>query len=178
MEEASMLIARLRRVLIVATVIGIHMVVGGPAYAQSNSFAISAGAFNFDLSGTGTSPLIAMSVDTRPAGNVLLEGGLTFAFPEQQFDRTTFIIPEAQLQYQFPIGRFAPFVGGGVGAAIDIRDEFLGGTDVDLALSIGGGVRANLSDSFGLRGDFRMRAFGGNFSSSAAELRGGAFWRF
>jgi hypothetical protein len=118
-------------------------------------------------------------VDGEVTEHVVVEGGVTFAFPDQQFgNRTTFILPEGLLQYQWTRGRLRPFVGGGIGVAIDVRDEINGGTQTDLALTGAGGIRVNLSDAVGLRGEFRLRGFGSDFSGSAAELRGGVFWRF
>jgi hypothetical protein len=150
-----------------------------PVYGQDRSIAVQTGILNFDLSGTGNSPSLAVSADWAATRHVLIESAMTFAFPNQQFgDRTKFLIPEALVQYQWSRARFSPFIAAGVGAAIDVRDEIFGGTQTKLALSTGGGVRLNLNDSMGIRGDFRLRGFGSNFSGSAAELRGGIFWRF
>ena len=157
-------------------VVGCLIFAAEEARAQTRSFAVGAGVFNFDLSGTGNAPLIAMSTDWRVTQSWIIEAGLTVAFPDQQFDRTKFFIPEVQVQYQWVMGRWAPFVGGGIGAAIDVRDDF--DNDTDLALAGGGGVRVNLTDSVGIRGDFRLRGFEPDFGASAAELRGGVFWRF
>ncbi len=109
----------------------------------------------------------------------MIEGAVTAGFPDQQFgDRTTFVIPEGLVQYQWVRGKFAPFIGGGIGAGIGFRDETFGGAQWDLAISGGGGLRVNLNDSVGIRADGRLRGFGTHFSGSAAELRGGLFWRF
>jgi hypothetical protein len=149
------------------------------AQAQNRSIAVQAGVFNFDLSGTGNSPSLGVSTDWTLTSRLLVEGAITFAFPDQQFgERTTFVIPEALVQYQWTRGRFAPFIAGGIGAAIDFRDEIFGGTQTDLAVSGGGGFRLNLTDSMGVRLDGRLRGFDTHFSGSAAELRGGLFWRF
>ena len=159
--------------------VGLGVMLAGAGEAKAQSIAVSSGVLNYDLSGTGNTASIAVTVDRAIIGNWLAEGGLTYARPTQQFrDRTNFFLPEAQVQYQFPIGRFAPFVGGGAGAAIDIRDELFGGTRTDLALSAGGGVRATLTETLGLRGDFRLRGIGSHFSGSVAELRGGIYWKF
>jgi hypothetical protein len=149
-----------------------------PLHGQNRSLAVQTGVFNFDLSGTGNSPSVAVSADWAMQ-HVLLEAAMSIAFPDQQFgDRTTFVIPEALIQYQWTRGKFAPFVGGGIGSAIDFREEMFGGAQTDLALSGGGGLRLNLTDLIGLRVDGRVRGFGTHFSGSAAELRGGIFWRF
>jgi len=80
--------------------------------------------------------------------------------------------------YQWSRGKWAPFVGGGIGAAIDIGDRFFGGTRTDVAFNTGGGLRINLTDSFGIRGEARLRGLDTSFSGSTAEVRGGVFWRF
>jgi len=166
-----------QKVFLTVALVGMILAVAGQASAQS--IAVSSGVFNYDLSGTGNTASIAVSADWGIIGNWLVEGGLTYARPSQQFgERTNFFLPEAQVQHQFPIGRFAPFVGGGLGAAIDVRDELFGGTRKDLALSAGGGVRVTLTETVGARADFRLRGIGSDFSGSVAELRGGIYWRF
>jgi opacity protein-like surface antigen len=107
-----------------------------------------------------------------------VEGGALFERPEQRFGRTTYVIPEAQIQYRWRLGRVSPFVGGGVGAALDFRNDIFGGTQADLALSTGGGLRAKLTETLGVGGEFRLRGLGRDFSGSAAEIRGGLFWTF
>jgi len=164
------------RLIVQVVVVGLCFV--GAQNASAQSFTFGAGLFNFDLSGTGNAPSVFMSVDGEMTEHWIAEGGLTVAFPDQQFDRTKFLIPEGQVQYQWPIGRFSPFVGGGAGIAIDVRDDRFGENRTDLALSGGGGVRISISDSIGVRGEFRLRGFGTHFSGSAAELRGGLFIRF
>jgi hypothetical protein len=164
------------RLFVPVVIGGLYLI--GAQNASAHAFNFGAGLFNFDLSGTGNAPSVFMSVDGSLTEHWILEGGLTVAFPDQQFDRTKLLIPEAQVQYQWPIGRFAPFVGGGPGIAIDVRDDRFGDNRTDFALSGGGGVRVSITDSLGVRGEFRLLGFGTHFSGSAAELRGGLFIRF
>src|SRR5688572_19596996 len=80
-----------------------------PLHGQNRSLAVQTGVFNFDLSGTGNSPSVAVSADWAAMQHVLLEAAMTITFPDQQFgDRTTFVIPEALIQYQWTRGKFAP----------------------------------------------------------------------
>jgi hypothetical protein len=145
-----------------------------------NAIAVSGSAFSFDLSGVGTTPAFAVTADWPLTNHLLVEGGATFAWPNQQglLGRTTYFIPEAQLQYSWQFGRFMPFAGGGIGAGIDFRDELFGGAKVDLALSTGGGARIAITDTFGVRGELRLRGLGRDFGASTGEFRGGLFWRF
>ena len=95
------------------------MIVTETGQVNAQNIAVTSGVLNYDLSGTGNTPSVAMSADWRVIGNWLVEGGLTYARPRQQFgERTNFFLPEVQVQHQFPIGRLAPFVGGGVGIAL------------------------------------------------------------
>ena len=157
-----------------------------PARGQAQSpfvpqaIAISSSTFSFDLSGVGTTPAFAVTADWPITNNVLVEGGATFAWPNQQglIGRNTYLIPEAQVQYRWQFGRFKPFAGGGIGAGIDFRDELFGGAKVDLALSTAGGARIALTDNFGVLGELRLRGLGRDFGASVGEFRGGLFWTF
>ena len=142
--------------------------------------SISGGAFSYDLSGTGTAPMLAVRAELPLTRFALVEGGLTAARPDQQFGaRTTFLAPEAQLQLQLPVagGRVAPYVGAGAGAAFDLRRDRFGGTQVDLTVSGAGGLRAWLTEQVGLRAELRVRGVGRGFTGSAAEWTLGASWR-
>jgi hypothetical protein len=72
---------------------------GTPAFAQSAELATSllagAGAVNFDLSGTGTTPAFSVRVSQALGANLVVEGSLLVATPEQQFGDSTLIAPEA-----------------------------------------------------------------------------------
>ena len=149
-----------------------------PAAARRPAVSVSAGAFQYDLSGTGTAPMLAVRAEYPLARYALVEGGLTAARPEQQFGRTsTFLAPEAQLQAQLPLGRVAPYIGVGAGAAFDSRGDAFGGTRSDLTVSGAGGLRAQLTEQVGVRAELRVRGIGTGFTGSAAEWTLGAAWR-
>jgi hypothetical protein len=142
--------------------------------------SMSGGAFAYDLSGTGTVPMLAVRAELPLTRFTLVEGGLTAARPDQQFGaRTTFLAPEAQLQLQLPLagGRVAPYLGAGAGAALDFRGRQFGGTQADLTASAAGGLRAWLTEQVGLRAEMRVRGIGRGFTGSAAEWTLGAAWR-
>ena len=99
------------------------------------------------------------------------------ARPEQQFGATsTLVIPEIGVQLQLP-RRLAPYLGVGVGSALDFRGRANGGTRRDLTTSGAVGVRGWLSDRLALRGELRVRGVGTGFEGSAAEWTAGASWR-
>jgi hypothetical protein len=175
---------RLCRSLALATV----MAAGLPFAAQAQSAALqarpavslAAGAFQFDLSGTGTAPMVAGRAEFPLNQFFLAEGGLSVARPKQQFGgTTTFFVPEAQLQAQLPLagGHVAPYLGVGAGYAIDRRTSAFGGTRSDPTFSGATGVRYWLTDAFGLRAELRVRGVGTGFGGSAAEWTLGTAWR-
>lgn len=165
--------------------------VPGAAVAQSNELALTGGVFNFDLAGTGNAPMFAVKYDRALVDDwLVLEGSVTFAYPEQRglvvapesvqvvANRTTMVIPEALLLYQFSMGRFAPFFGGGVGTAVQFRDDLSGGNDASMTLAGVGGVKMRLRESSGIRAEFRVRGIGARVTGSAAEFHVGVFRTF
>ena len=145
----------LRSALALATVLAAGLPMA--AQAQSAAFesmrpavSVNAGAFQFDLSGTGTAPMIAGRAELPLNRYLLAEGGLSVARPEQQFGgTTTFFVPEAQIQAQLPLadGRVAPYLGLGAGYAIDRRTSAFGGTRSDPTFSGATGVRYWVTDA-------------------------------
>jgi hypothetical protein len=162
---------------------------GLPVAARSQSAAfesarpvvsVNAGAFQFDLSGTGTAPMIAGRAELPINRYFLAEGGLLVARPEQQFGaKSTFLAPEVQLQAQAPLadGRIAPYLGMGVGLAMDLRNSRFGGNRTDPTVSGATGVRYWLTEALGLRAELRVRGVGSGFAGSAAEWTLGTSWR-
>ena len=143
-----------------------------PAFAQSGtSLVLGGGVSNFDLSGTGNVPVFSARVTQDLGSNVVVEGGVVFAKPDQQFGPSTLIIPEAQLQYHFPIGRFTPYLGAGIGAARESADGFE--TDWTPTISFAGGTRIAVNDRVGVFGELRIRGFGWDFVGTMADITGG-----
>ena len=68
------------------------------------TFGLAGGVSHFDLSGTGSAPIAALRVDL-PLFPLIAEGSLTAFRPnEHNGVRRSYIIPEAQLQFQlFPM---------------------------------------------------------------------------
>jgi hypothetical protein len=172
-----------RTLRIAAGVAGAAMLaLASTAQAQSArpspAFSVSAGAFQYDLSGTGTAPMLAVRADFPLGQIVLVEGSLGFARPDQQFgERTTLVIPEAQLQFQLPLGRVLPYVGVGGGGFLDFRGNQYGGLQSAITASAAGGFRAWVTPRVGLRAELRVRGVGSGFQGAAAEWTGGLTWR-
>ena len=143
----------------------------------SRTLSVSAGASQFDLSGTGTSAMAAVRIASPVTRLLIIEAGASLARPAQQFgDTTTLIIPEIAAQLQIP-GRFAPFVGIGAGAAIDARPSAVGGTRTSATFSGAVGARYGISSRLGGIGELRVRGIGENFGGSTAEWTLGGYWR-
>lgn len=138
---------------------------------------VSAGVIQFDLSGTGTAPAIAVRFPFPLTSSLLLETGVLAARLDQQFDlTTTLVIPEVALQIQVP-RRFAPFVGLGVGAAIDFRPRSRGDAQASITSSAALGARYGISRRMGAIAELRVRGIGIGLSGSTAEWTGGLLWR-
>ena len=89
------------------------------AFGPRPALSLSAGVSQFDLSGTGTTNIVALRGEYPLVPALLVEGGMTIARPQQAFsDRGTLLMPELQLQLQLP-KRVAPFIGLGTGFAHD-----------------------------------------------------------
>ena len=132
------------------------------------SFAVVGGVSSFDLSGTGTAPIGALRVDV-PLLVILAEGSLGVMSANQDTGRRTYVIPEAQLQYQILPIFVRPYLGVGAGWF-----KALNGPDPhpsELTLSASAGVRFSIPlMPVGLRAEARVRGIGSRFSGSATEL--------
>ncbi|HVE78378.1 MAG TPA: hypothetical protein VNA89_05935 [Gemmatimonadaceae bacterium] len=137
----------------------------------------AAGASQFDLSGTGTTPLVALRLAFEANRYLLLEAGLGAMRPEEQFGRkATCVLREAQVQRQLPGKAFRPYLGAGGGAIVAVEDDS-GDTDTELTLSMAGGVRIPLGSGPILVTELRVRGIRSEFTGSAAEWTAGLTWR-
>src|SRR5687768_17131894 len=150
-----------------------------PAFAQSEretSLILGGGVMNFDLSGTGTVPAFTARVSRELGANFVLEGGFTFAKPDQQFGDSTLIAPEAQLQYRFQAGRFTPYLGAGIGVTRESSDG-LSETDWTSTISFAGGTRVSINDRVGVFGELRIRGYEWDFVGTMTDVVGGVVVR-
>lgn len=142
-----------------------------PAHAVT----VTAGVSQFDLSGTGTDPVLGVRAEKAWRRWLVTEAAVsTFKPSEDLPNRTRYWIPEAQVQLQLPGARVRPYLGAGGGYVIipDARPNR--GT-----ASLAAGVRAALPGSrLDTRGELRVRGIGRNFGGSAAEWTAGVGYRF
>ena len=147
------------------------------AHAQGTSWGdltVSAVRLDYDLSGVGTAPGLAVRTTRDLFSNVRLEFGALFVKPDQQFGPSTLFVPEAQLQYRWRTGRISPYVGGGLGAAI-VKSAFHTDFDPTLSVAVGTGVR--LTERVGVTGEFRLRGHEWRFTGTSAEISAGLAFR-
>jgi hypothetical protein len=147
------------------------------ARAQESAWGdltVSAARIDYDLSGTGTAAGFAVRTTRALTSGLRLEVGGLFAKPGQQFGPSTLFVPETQLQYHWGGRRVAPYLGGGVGAAL-VKSDFHTDWDPTLSFAVGTGVR--LSEGVGVKGEFRLRGHEWDFVGSTAEISAGLAWR-
>lgn len=147
-----------------------------PALAQDSSWnvGVSAVGVQYDLSGTGAAPGVAIRAARPVNGNVVFEIRGLFAKPEQQFGSSTFFAPDAQLQYRWSLARWSPYVGGGLGIAANSSPLR---TDWDPTVSFAAGTGVRLNERLDLIGEFRLRGIEWRFVGTTAEWSAGLNWR-
>ena len=165
------------------------MFIGGVDEARGQErawtdLAVTAGRVDFDLSGTGHAPGFAVRTARSLSRNVRLELRALYAKhcgdPASdacglgQPGRFSLFMPEAQLQYQWNVGRVAPYVGGGLGLA---RTKSPMRAEWDPTLSAAVGTAVYLTDRLGITGEFRLRGHETRFTGTTSEVTGGLVWR-
>jgi len=162
-------------VIVVAAAAG--LVIARPAHAQLPvpAFSLAGGVSSYDLSGTGTAPFAVARVDI-PILSLIAEGSVGVFRPKEDGDvQRTYIIPEAQLQYQLLPILIRPYVGVGAGLF-----RAVAGPDPhrsDLTLSASAGVRVGIPlTPIGARAEVRVRGIGSDFNGAATEFTLGLSW--
>ena len=131
--------------------------------------AIVGGAFQYDLSGTGTVPFGGVRLTLPLHRWILVEPALTYAaYDAQSGDEIPLLIPEAQVQGRWPLGRIDPFLGVGVGGVFDMRESRGGQELVVSTLSAAAGARGWLGRGWSARAELRVRGVDG-FTGAVAE---------
>ena len=128
--------------------------------------SVMGGVSQFDLSGTGTAPFGAIRVDV-PLVFIIAEGSLGVFRPNESSGTSTYIIPEAQIQWQILPFLVKPYIGigGGLFKAISGPSKAS-----EVTASASAGVRLSVPlIGAGLRGEVRVRGIGSGFGGSAAE---------
>ncbi|MDX2056203.1 MAG: outer membrane beta-barrel protein [Gemmatimonadales bacterium] len=131
------------------------------------------GVSHYDIDRTDTGPVAALRLALPSGRYFVFEPGIGLLRFENRFDEgITYLMPELSVQVEPIKGPFRPYVGVGAGLT-----EFLSGRGTNFAtMHAAAGVRANIGDRFGLRGDVRARTID-PFRQSTLDLMVGVSWR-
>jgi hypothetical protein len=153
--------------------------VGFPAAASAQtSVAIYRGTSEYDLSGVDQAATTAIRVTRELSTLFAIEGGMSYVELREQFGQSKVYMPEAMLQLQLPIGRFAPYIGVGAGLGIDVPNDPDLSTNTDPTFLAGAGLRIDLPYNLMLGVDGRIRAFETRFTGTGSEASIGIGYRF
>ena len=131
-------------------------------------FAILGGVSHYDLSTSGSAPFGAVRLEI-PFATLVAEGSLGAFRPDEQTVQRTYVIPEAQLQWQILPMIVRPYVGAGVGWFRAVSGP--SPTPNDVTYSASAGVRLGLPlIGFGLRAEARTRGIGSGLARRSTEL--------
>lgn len=156
-------------------VLALALVAPSPIAGQDRALALVGGAWQYDLSGTGTSAFGGLRLEL-PVGRVfVVEPGLTYAHYSSQFQTgVSYLLPEVQAQVQVPGRWVRPFLGGGVGLSHAWSG---GGSADDLTLTGSVGTRVRVTDLWSARAELRVRSID-PFHATVAEWTLGIARRF
>ena len=132
------------------------------------TFGIVGGVSHFSLTTTGSAPFGALRVEL-PLASLVAEGSLGAFRPNEGTVQRTYVIPEAQLQWQILPVIVRPYVGAGIGWFRAVTGPSPSPHDVTYSASAG--VRIGLPLlGFGLRAEARTRGIGSGFERKTTEL--------
>lgn len=160
--------------LIAATALAVCAASTARAQLPVPSMALVAGVSHYNLSGTsGSTPIGAVRVDL-PVLVAVIEGSVAAFRPTEAGSAHTYVIPEAQLQWQLFPTIVRPYVGAGIGWFKSITGTSPHTNDVTTSVSAGIRVGIPLLP-ISARAEVRVRGVGG-FSDHATEFTFGGSW--
>ncbi len=138
------------------------------------ALGVAAGPASYDLSGTGTSFVIAVNAEYSPLKPVIWEARLVYFQYKSQADiNYRILMPEIGVQVFIPVGSVQPYLGVGAGISTVVS----GPKDTELTLHTAFGLRVIASRNFGLRGEIRIRSVD-PWSGTIADFTGGLTYSF
>lgn len=145
---------------------------------RATTVSVVGGVSQWDLSGSGTSPVLGARIDRELNSVFLGEAGFTVMRSTEQFEpTTTYVFPEVQLQAQLPLGVVRPYLGAGLGFGTGSASGAYAGTTRTIAGT--GGVRILIPKaSTTIRAELRVRGVGDEFTGAMAEWTLGFGHRF
>jgi hypothetical protein len=176
---------RCRRSVFCASVFFLIPAISLGAQTQTREISVAVGVMQYDVSGTGTAPMIALRTAVPFVRSWLLgEVSLSYASLDEQFSTvgTRVGVAEGQVQVQWPAARVRPYLGLGGGLLHYFNNAGGGRVATSPTISGGVGLRLGLSPRVGVRGELRSRTWGrgggSSFFDSAAEWTVGLAYTF
>ncbi len=155
-------IARFRRRGLVKAFVVTLACAGLPAATlaqDTGSVGLLAGVSQYDLSGVGTVPTASFRATTGLERAILGELALAyFAYTSQGDRQVNHVLPELQIQTQWPREGLRPYLGVGGGfsrAWIDVSGESV--SETEPTLSLAGGLRLPVTAGWILQAELRVR---------------------
>lgn len=137
------------------------------------------GVMEYDLAGVDVTQEWAMRLDAPIIGRAWsAEAGVAWSETIQQGDTVAVIVPEAMVQGQLPLGRFAPFAGIGAGIFIENPQEEQDEASGEFAYVGALGVRARLAGGLGARLEGRVRGVERRMTGSTTTVSAGLSYTF
>ncbi|MEP6493951.1 MAG: hypothetical protein ABJF01_14815 [bacterium] len=138
------------------------------------SLGVVGGVSQYHLNGSGSTPFGALRIDI-PLMSLVADGSVGLFRPNENGVHRTYIIPEAQLQFQLLPILIRPYIGIGGGWF-----TALSGPDPHKSVMTGSasaGVRAGIPlTPLRFRAEVRTRGIGSGFHSGATEWTLGIGW--
>jgi hypothetical protein len=148
------------------------------AAAQLNHphLTVLAGGSTYDMSRSGTSPFGAVRIDL-PFVKIVYEAGLgVFEARESVGGKSTYLIPEVQVQWQLAPNRIRPYIGVGGGYIGNVSGPADNWWSATGSASVGARVTVPAT-SIGFSGEVRVRGFsGGVEGGKSVEYALGLRW--
>ena len=172
--------------------IGLFFVAVSSLSAQNESKVslwLGAGEFSFDLSGAGSTFLITLRGDYLLNRYLLAEAGIGYVSTQQQeyffySNEVPYLIHEVQIQGQIPVGAFQPYLGIGIGGALNMQSESdrIQHDKWMAAYSAAIGFRILPDIRVGFKAEMRIRSYGWmyseHFRGNSIEPSVGVGYRF
>jgi hypothetical protein len=150
-----------------------------PSIAAGQQLSLMGGVAEYDLSGVETSNVWAARVAFPVEPFFIVEPAVSYIHTSQAFGRSDLWMPEVQLQAHVILGPAAPYLGVGVGAAIEEVDDVEGVEgETDFTTSVAAGVRWGVLETIGLRVEGRIRGIEYDWVGTVSELTAGVVVAF
>ncbi len=151
-------------------------VTGGTTVAQTANKGLSlvAGPAPYDLAGTGTGVIVGLRGDIRPVPYFSGQIGISyFKYTSGGQIGYDYLLPEVTVAGRMPLGRVAPYLGGGLGLSVELEGQ----DDEALTLHGAVGLNVELGRHVETVTEARLRSID-PWTGNTLDLVVGMGWRF